>query len=123
MSILVVKQYFSFNLLCYSICIFDINKGSSIYWKQILQILICVRQGSEIHQISVQAPLVLDRLVVLAHILVVGDCLDDRGILVEHLEMELKKNYTKISGIKILVNSNLLLIFHDLLFSMSRLPK
>jgi hypothetical protein len=38
-----------------------------------------------------QAPLVLDSLVVLADVLVVGDGLNDRGVLVKHLETEFKK--------------------------------
>ena len=53
-------------------------------WQKILQVLIGVCDGGQVHQVPVQRPLVLNRLADLAHALVVRDGLDDRRVFVQH---------------------------------------
>ena len=52
--------------------------------EKILQVLIRVGDGREVHEVPVQRPLVLHRLRDLAHSLVLGYGLDDGRVLVEH---------------------------------------
>ena len=52
--------------------------------EKILQVLVRVGDGGEVHEVPVQRPLVLHRLRDLAHPLVLGDGLDDGRVLVEH---------------------------------------
>ena len=52
--------------------------------QQILQVLIRVGDGGEIHEVPVQRPLVLHRLGDLPHSLVLCDRLDDGRVLVQH---------------------------------------
>ena len=52
--------------------------------QKILQVLIGVCDGGQVHQVPVQRPLVLNRLADLAHALVLRDGFDDRRIFVQH---------------------------------------
>ena len=52
--------------------------------EEILQVLVRVGDGGEVHEVPVQRPLVLHRLRDLAHSLVLGYGLDDGRVLVEH---------------------------------------
>ena len=52
--------------------------------QEILQVLIRVGDGGEVHEVPVQRPLVLHRLGDLSHSLVLCDGPDDRRVLVQH---------------------------------------
>ena len=52
--------------------------------QEILQVLIRVGDGGEVHEVPVQRPLVLHRLCDLSHPLVLRDGLYDRRVLVQH---------------------------------------
>jgi len=61
-------------------------RGHLTRWREkILEILVSIRHLRKLHQVPVQLPLVGGGLVVLAHALVLGDSLDQRAVLVQHL--------------------------------------